>query len=43
MKGRFDETAVALPYASHRLAELARVFRPDAAKPADILASFQRF
>jgi predicted TIM-barrel fold metal-dependent hydrolase len=32
-----------LPYASHRFAELARVFRPDAAKPADILASFQRF
>jgi 6-methylsalicylate decarboxylase len=32
-----------LPYASHRFAELARVFRPDAAKPEDILASFQRF
>ena len=32
-----------LPYASHRFAELARVFRPDAAKPVDILASFQRF
>jgi predicted TIM-barrel fold metal-dependent hydrolase len=32
-----------LPYASHRFAELARVFRPDAADPADILASFQRF
>jgi 6-methylsalicylate decarboxylase len=32
-----------LPYASHRFAELARVFRPDAASPADILASFQRF
>jgi len=32
-----------LPYASHRFAELARVFRPDAAKPADILATFQRF
>jgi predicted TIM-barrel fold metal-dependent hydrolase len=32
-----------LPYASHRFAELARVFRPDAAKPDDILASFQRF
>jgi aminocarboxymuconate-semialdehyde decarboxylase len=32
-----------LPYASHRFAELARVFRPDAEKPADILASFQRF
>lgn len=32
-----------LPYASHRFAELARVFRSDAAHPADILASFQRF
>ena len=32
-----------LPYASHRFAELARVFRPDAAEPADILSSFQRF
>ena len=32
-----------LPYASHRFAELARVFRPAAAKPADILAAFQRF
>jgi aminocarboxymuconate-semialdehyde decarboxylase len=32
-----------LPYASHRFAALARVFRPDAAKPADILASFKRF
>jgi predicted TIM-barrel fold metal-dependent hydrolase len=32
-----------VPYASHRFAELARVFRTDAAKPADILASFQRF
>jgi predicted TIM-barrel fold metal-dependent hydrolase len=32
-----------LPYASHRFAELARVFRPDVASPADILASFQRF
>src|SRR5580700_3809953 len=32
-----------LPYASHRFAELARVFRPDAASPTDILASFQRF
>jgi predicted TIM-barrel fold metal-dependent hydrolase len=32
-----------VPYASHRFAELARVFRPDAAKPADILATFQRF
>jgi len=32
-----------VPYASHRFAELAHVFRPDAAKPGDILASFQRF
>jgi 6-methylsalicylate decarboxylase len=32
-----------VPYASHRFAELAMVFRPDAAKPADILASFPRF
>lgn len=32
-----------LPYASHRFAELASVFRSDAAPPADILASFQRF
>ena len=32
-----------LPYASHRFAELARVFRSAAAKPADILAAFQRF
>ena len=32
-----------VPYAAHRFAELAHVFRPDAAKPADILASFQRF
>jgi aminocarboxymuconate-semialdehyde decarboxylase len=32
-----------VPYATHRFAELAHVFRPDAAKPADILASFQRF
>jgi predicted TIM-barrel fold metal-dependent hydrolase len=32
-----------VPYASHRFAELAHVFRPDAAKPADILASFRRF
>ena len=32
-----------LPYASHRFAELARVFRRAAAKPADILATFQRF
>jgi predicted TIM-barrel fold metal-dependent hydrolase len=32
-----------LPYASHRFAELASVYRPDAAPPAHILASFQRF
>jgi 6-methylsalicylate decarboxylase len=32
-----------VPFASHRFAELAHVFRPDAAKPVDILASFQRF
>ncbi len=32
-----------LPYAALRFAELARVFRPEAAAPADILASFQRF
>jgi predicted TIM-barrel fold metal-dependent hydrolase len=32
-----------VPYASHRFAELAHVFRPDAAKPSAILASFQRF
>src|SRR5712672_2237000 len=32
-----------VPYASHRFAELAHVFRPDAARPGDILASFQRF
>jgi predicted TIM-barrel fold metal-dependent hydrolase len=32
-----------LPYASHRFAELARVFGSDAAHPADIPASFQRF
>jgi predicted TIM-barrel fold metal-dependent hydrolase len=32
-----------VPYASHRFAELAPVFRLDAAKPAAILASFQRF
>jgi aminocarboxymuconate-semialdehyde decarboxylase len=32
-----------LPYASHRFAELAHVFRPDAADPADLLASMQRF
>src|ERR1700726_1856173 len=32
-----------VPYASHRFAELAHVFRTDAAEPADILKSFQRF
>jgi predicted TIM-barrel fold metal-dependent hydrolase len=32
-----------VPFASHRFAQLAHVFRADAAKPADILASFQRF
>jgi predicted TIM-barrel fold metal-dependent hydrolase len=32
-----------VPYAAHRFAELAHVFRSDAAEPADILASFQRF
>jgi len=32
-----------LPYCSHRFAELAHVFRPDAANPAAILASFRRF
>jgi predicted TIM-barrel fold metal-dependent hydrolase len=32
-----------VPYASHRFAELAHVFRTDAAEPADILRSFQRF
>jgi aminocarboxymuconate-semialdehyde decarboxylase len=32
-----------VPFASYRFAELAQVFRPDAAKPAAILASFQRF
>jgi len=32
-----------VPYASHRFAELAHVFRPDAKNPADILKSFQRF
>jgi predicted TIM-barrel fold metal-dependent hydrolase len=32
-----------LPHASRRFAELARFFRPDGAKPAAILASFQRF
>ncbi|RKE36342.1 aminocarboxymuconate-semialdehyde decarboxylase [Paraburkholderia sp. BL23I1N1] len=32
-----------LPYASHRFAQLARVFRPEADSPADILAKFKRF
>jgi 6-methylsalicylate decarboxylase len=32
-----------VPYAAHRFAELAHVFRPDAAEPAYILASVQRF
>ncbi len=32
-----------LPYASHSFAELARVFRTDAADPAAILATFRRF
>lgn len=32
-----------VPYAAHRFAELAHVFRTDAAKPAEILGSFQRF
>jgi predicted TIM-barrel fold metal-dependent hydrolase len=32
-----------VPYAVLRFAELARVFRPDAADPVNILASFQRF
>jgi predicted TIM-barrel fold metal-dependent hydrolase len=32
-----------VPYASHRFAELAHVFRPDAAKPSHVLASFQRY
>jgi 6-methylsalicylate decarboxylase len=32
-----------VPFASHRFAQLARVFRPAAAKPVEILASFQRF
>ena len=32
-----------VPFASHRFAQLARVFRPDAAKPTAILASFRRF
>jgi 6-methylsalicylate decarboxylase len=32
-----------VPYASHRFAELAHIFRPDAPKQDDILASFRRF
>jgi predicted TIM-barrel fold metal-dependent hydrolase len=32
-----------LPYASHRFAQLTRVFRPDANSPADILAKFSGF
>jgi aminocarboxymuconate-semialdehyde decarboxylase len=32
-----------MPYGSLRFAELAHVIRPDGAKPADIMASFQRF
>jgi predicted TIM-barrel fold metal-dependent hydrolase len=32
-----------LPYASHRFAELARVFHPDRSSPGRILAGFQRF
>lgn len=32
-----------VPYAAHRFAELAHVFRPDAAEPEEILASFRRF
>ena len=32
-----------VPYASHRFAELAKFFPPDAATPADILKSLQRF
>jgi predicted TIM-barrel fold metal-dependent hydrolase len=32
-----------VPYASHRFAELAHVFRPDAPQQAAILKSFQRF
>jgi aminocarboxymuconate-semialdehyde decarboxylase len=32
-----------VPFASHRFAQLARVFRPDAATPTAILASFRRF
>ena len=32
-----------VPFASHRFAQLARVFQPDAAKPTAILASFRRF
>jgi predicted TIM-barrel fold metal-dependent hydrolase len=32
-----------VPYASHRFAELAHVFRPDAAEPEAILSSFRRY
>jgi 6-methylsalicylate decarboxylase len=32
-----------LPYASHRFAELARIFRPEAESAGNILANFQRF
>jgi predicted TIM-barrel fold metal-dependent hydrolase len=32
-----------LPYASHRIAQLARVFRPDAEDATEILAKFRRF
>ncbi len=32
-----------LPYASHRIAELARVFRPEVADATSILATMQRF
>jgi aminocarboxymuconate-semialdehyde decarboxylase len=32
-----------LPYASHRIAQLARVFRPDAEDAPRILAKFERF
>jgi 6-methylsalicylate decarboxylase len=32
-----------VPYASHRFAELAHVFRPDAAAPEAILSSFRRY
>jgi aminocarboxymuconate-semialdehyde decarboxylase len=32
-----------VPYASHRFAELARVFRVDAQTPSEILSAFRRF